>query len=398
MVLADTEEYKIRVLLVDDDEKWMKDIIDQCQQVRSNRLEIFSCSTFEDGLNAIVGNGNFDIAMIDYYLDKQHLGFDFIRKAHDQGVFIPYVIVTQASRNTIFDEHKSIDIEWILSLGVSDIIEKQDITDVEELQNRLAQKIREFTFVIEKLLEKYFSQQLVLIEKNINVLEEIEIANILLKTYLAKNKDLSIKRLNDIILDRIAVSKRYLSEIYNVYLLDYQGGETESGHKFLPCIREPKLEFEYYDYVPFSDKRETIINEITLFLNKVSMPYDKPDSTVHFMNKLFKFLEREKLLDESIDLLVLATAKEISRRGREECALELLYKLSQEYSRRGRVDRVAGVDLIIAAFLAELRRFGEAIKYLRSAERIADKSNDTALKATVRSVSLLAIGGAQAAK
>jgi CheY-like chemotaxis protein len=364
---------KLRVLVVDDDKQWLDALLLQGAELsRTTKLDIEATNSFREGIQFLEDDRNVDVIVVDYFLDHSHLASEFITKARAMGLAVPYVIISGAESNAVVNDRGQLDS--LVQSSPSDFIEKIEIRSFRKFQDRIFESHRKFRENVAASMTAYFVEQKVVLHSIYILSAEIRSLHQLVRSYSAKVNEASFSELCAVIesdVDGILAYVRHAEDLLpdhptlNKMLTFLENQEVRSRGS-------QKLQTSHY--IPYSKNRKRTVSWLKRWEGKLLGPQKNSVSIKALLSSL---LERE---DESsyqfAERITLHLAEQCAGKGYLERGVDLLFYLSQLFAGRRENKRVAGVDMLTAAYLCEHGRTEEAANYLHSARTVSGRLND----------------------
>jgi CheY-like chemotaxis protein len=376
------DEKKISVLVVDDRPEWWMSFQAKSKKSPSSFINIHTSSTFEDGLVALSRDKTFDIVVVDLHLDHDRNAFQFIEEAKKQGNFLPYAITSQEAKNSALGNEDT--MKKYIESQAADYIEKSEIKRLSIFQDRIRNVLNALLFALQGMLQLYIIEQMQKDEKLYLINQEMIWMTRLLASYSTKVKTKSF--------DRLCKSLSALAEQCAAMSNDSLRRGLSPAHadilqlKTGPAAADSATELLLEDCIPYGQPPVTVRNVRHLG----ALCRARNASAEKVQNALAKLQEdKPDLQNSEVELLTLHVAESFARSNRIDTGVEVLYFLSQLYANKGRTERVALVDLLIANFLIQHDRPSQAMSFLKSASAYTDATADPALKSAIEATLFL---------
>jgi CheY-like chemotaxis protein len=354
---------KLRILVVDDNEQWLDSLQNQSNKLARSKLEIQASSSFSDGLRFIENNKEVDVVVVDYFLDRGHLASEFISKARELGLIVPYVIVSGAQSVDLLND--SSDIDNLVQSAPSDFIEKIDIKSFISFQDRIFQSYRKFQENLMNALSSYLQTQKEGLQGMWILCCEIRLLHSTIESYAKKIDDPSFSRVCSVISRDTDCLLSYLSGLFNLFP---DGQHGRSGGLIENAEIRSNNGLGVADCIPYSSQKKSLL----LWLKSCEKKLDKIDPNTENLSSMVSYVikKEDKSKQQFAELVILHLADRFATLGRPQHGADLLYCLSQALARRRQNKRVAGTDLLTAAYLIENGYPEEAYFYVAAAEKL----------------------------
>jgi CheY-like chemotaxis protein len=374
---------KLRVLVVDDDPVWVDGLQAQSAKLQKSRLQIEASHSFKDGLDYLENNREVDVVVVDYLLDKSHVGWDFINKARGLGMLVPYVIVSNQSTEVVSDRAEFGDL---MQSSPSDFIQKIEIDSFKNFQDRIFASYRKFRDNVVATMASYFTDQRNTLQSMWVLMCEIQLLHRTLCSYSAKVNDPSFVSVSSVISSNIDNLQSYLR-----YAMDLIPNHSELVHDQALFnnseIANSRSRLKVADYIPYSKHRRATLAWISRCEAGLTELKGDPEAYKNVISGLIK--REDKSAQSFAEIVALHLANQLAQHGQVDGGVDLLYYLSQHFAHRRQNARVAGTDILTAAFLLQHGRPKDAAAYVSAAGKLASRLNDDRLTGALQQLTSL---------
>jgi hypothetical protein len=377
---------KLNVLLVDDDEHWLADITTQSRRLRESKLNIDSKNSYASGLDYLDHNPDVDLVVV-----------EFIKMARQKGVICPYVVVSNA-RLADAPANSDRSQELLLSNPV-DFIEKRNTVPFYSFQNHLVRLHQEFYDMIAIASKRALEWQKSDALRRHSIHCDVYDLGQLLKTYSPKVRSMAFD-----------AACAHL-EANSLDLITRRSFETDKTHpnrdnEILPVserVAQPNSVVadtslrQIVGRIPYYKNQTKVINYLNHLSRKLidgdqAESKSKIPSDEQIVDWLF---EKEKISPRRfLENVVFFLADLLNKKKESIRGVNLLYTMSKRFFDYRLFNRAAQSDLLIGIYILRLGDPDAAAVYLRSAHKLAERTEDHSIRSLIEDVTALAISGA----
>ncbi len=352
-----------KLLVVDDDSEFLHSMqrFTQSRFAKSsvNKIALTSCRTYDQGMDILRSDSDFDIALIDFNLGGSKNGIEWIIEAKDEGFIKPCVLISNSSLDDIVDK-KDI-VETILNYNIRNILVKEQIRTASMLFYEIDRQFQDQQFALDALLENCAENLLTSKNRTYRALELFASSFEIVESYIDK-KDESVLQ-NTIMHCRNIIWALQLGFAEN-YKLDKCIAEIEES-------RTNNLD----EMIPKVAGRRRLVEIIVKLENEI-VASDSSKSNRKYIEVLESRLRKGDFYPNTIVIILDSACKKLAQSNKHSTGTQIVNHFSGVFKDKRDFYSAAKLELNTSKHLFACGYKSEALQFIRAAGESAAATKD----------------------